>query len=75
MDHTKLDTAYLKFPCRELSNGGLGFVAALTFLGGTIFCACSYWGSNPAVTLLCKTTQADELANICIYYVCSICVV
>ena len=29
MDHTKIGTAYLNFPRRELSNGGLGFVVAL----------------------------------------------
>ena len=38
MDHTKINTAYLDFPRRELSNGGLGFVVALLVRQGVIFC-------------------------------------
>ena len=29
MDQAKIDPADLNFPCRELSNGGLGFAVAL----------------------------------------------
>ena len=34
MDHTKIYTADLDFPCRELSKPGLGFVVALQFFSG-----------------------------------------
>ena len=35
---TKIDQADLDSPHRELSNGGLGIVVALTFFSGIIFC-------------------------------------
>ena len=57
MDHTKLDTVDLDSPCRDLSDGGLGFVVALiaricrslySLFSGIDF-SCVYLGSNPAV--------------------------
>ena len=44
MDHTKMDSADLSFPCQELSNGGLGIVAALLVHLQLIFFACVHWG-------------------------------
>ena len=50
MDHTKVDTAYLDFSRRELSDGGLGIVVALAVFFRNLFFVCLYWGSNPAVS-------------------------
>ena len=44
----KVDQADLDSPCQELSNGGLGIVAALLVCWTIIFVG-SYWTSNPAV--------------------------
>ena len=41
MDQTKVHTADLDSPRRELSNGGLGFVVALSVRGGIDF-SCVY---------------------------------
>ena len=38
MTFTKLDQADLDFPCRELFNGGLGIVVALTGFSGIVLC-------------------------------------
>ena len=45
MDCTKINQADLDFPRRELSDGGLKIVVALTVFG-KYFCVCVYWGSN-----------------------------
>ena len=51
MDHTKIDTADLDSPCRELSNNGLGIAVALLVRQGiNVVCARVYWKSNPAVS-------------------------
>ena len=41
MDHTKIVQADLDSPRRELSNGGLGFVVALSVRSGIDF-SCAY---------------------------------
>ena len=43
MGRTKIDTADLDSPRRELSNGGLGFVVALSVFSGIDF-SCAYQG-------------------------------
>ena len=50
MNFTKIVKAELDFPRRELSDGGLAIVVALTVFRQLIF-VCFYWRSNQAVGL------------------------
>ena len=57
MNHTKICTADLDSPCREFSNGGLGFVVAfLVFWGINFSCAST---RNP-IQLYSQTQQSND---------------
>ena len=61
MDRTKLDQADLNSPCRELSSGGLGFVAALLIFREIMFlCVHCDSGLNPAVTYFAVRFKKDK---------------
>ena len=49
MDHTKVYTAALDPPCRELSVRSIGFGVALLVRSVIIFFVLVYLGCNPAV--------------------------
>ena len=49
----------MESPCRELSYGGLGIVAALSFFWQLIF-VCVYWESNPAVSGLIEGSSRPQ---------------
>ena len=50
-DHTKIYTADLDSPRRELSARGLGFAVTLSVHSGIVFQCASNWGSNPALAV------------------------